>query len=792
MTPCRPINNAALGKTYEFDFAPNLEKPVYLFPELSPIGASAYHCVPHGSRSLYALAGGLSVWALPRIFASPPAGKSTLPAPPKNPIARVLYDLTTQLDDFEMDINIDIPIEGLNAGKPVDAMIQAVLGDKGAVIELDSRFNPGLNFHLSNLGGLPLLGRVVKYFTSYRVLRVFMDPKTRKIKARIDYRNTYFGRDPDIFPFFKVHKKALDRFKLSSQLVAKYKLNKGLPVYSWEMVDLFFTALEERRKQDKPPKTGLEKVRPLWNKGEISIEGNFSDQAVTLPGLTIRFAKLPSDKKHRITVKGKLIEPVITIQGLESLEVNNKKANFRLVNGHPNQEPLKIIAKIDPDGKTPLRFTIPNYRSEGLYLETEPKGDPNLKLRFDLKEGIEIDGLNFYLDKENPRMDIRKLVAKQIAFDGFGLHLETTSGDSAAFQNVHLHRHGGEIHFNSEFEAKANGEIAYQKNDQEIGKIKFKYLEGKGKLSVSPDAEGAPQIEIAGKVSTELPELRLRVRSEKIASEVTTDLSDALVFGTGRLVVWPTRKRALLEADPGESFHVHGHKGRVRFHQDPSQVEKWPELKEKLGEDLAKSVVSDLLIDLKEIDFDLQKTDVLSLITGDETNSPGGVKPALQIEEALLGPIKIKGDVYGRFFVRIPGGLYYPLVIGQTAKERKKCRFDTATHEYDPKTCAYSAKMVDAEITIGTLTDQKDAAGLRKVQFTEIFLSGEESKPTFSKEDKKLCKGIDRQHLHAKLGIFQFSPDEKDFRIEQVDPHFHIYLNDLIQGGCLLIGGDSP
>jgi hypothetical protein len=131
-------------------------------------------------------------------------------------------------------------------------------------------------------------------------------------------------------------------------------------------------------------------------------------------------------------------------------------------------------------------------------------------------------------------------------------------------------------------------------------------------------------------------------------------------------------------------------------------------------------------------------------------------------------------------------------VIGQTARERKKCRFDTATHEYDEKTCTYSAKMVDAEMTIGTLSDQKNETGHRKVKFTDIDLSGEESKPTFSKEDKKLCKGIDRQHLHATLGLFQFSPDDKDFRIEEFGEHFHLYLNDLIQGGCLLIGGDSP
>jgi hypothetical protein len=313
-------------------------------------------------------------------------------------------------------------------------------------------------------------------------------------------------------------------------------------------------------------------------------------------------------------------------------------------------------------------------------------------------------------------------------------------------------------------------------------------LEGKGKLSIAPDEEGVRRAEISGNVTAELPELRLRVKSDKIQSEVMTELIDAEVFGTGRLVVWPTRKRALLESEKGQSFHVHGKKGRVRFRQDPSRVEKWPELKRELGDELSESVVSDLFIDIKEIDFDAQKIDVVSLIATDAANTPGSEKPALQINEALLGPIKMVGDIYGHFFVRIPGGLYYPLVIGQTARERKKCRFDTTTHEYDAKSCTYSAKMLDAEVEIGTLTDQRDEDGRRKVRFTDIFLSGEESADTFSKEDQKICKGIKHQHFDITLGLFQASPEDKDFRIDQFGSHFHIFLNDLIQGGCFLIG----
>lgn len=788
MGHCRSINHSGDPSDASglFDFAPERARPADPFEDLLEVGGDSYHCDISGNRPLLALAGPLRSLALPRVFAAPPLKKSTLPPPPKNPIARVLYDLTTQLNDFEMTIDIDIPIEGM--GGKSDALIKSVLGDKGAVILLDAQFKPGLNFHLSSGWGIPVIKQVVEYFTGYRVLRVYMDPKSRKIKGRIDYRNTYFSRDPDHFPFVDVHKRVVEKLKLSPQTVKKSNLKKGLPVYSWEMVDLFFTALDERRKQQKPKTTEFEKIRPLWDKGEISIEGNFSNKTVTLPGLTINFAKLPANEKHRITVKGKLLEPEITIQGLESLEVDSPKAKFRLVNAQPKKEPLKIIAKIDPDGKTPLRFTIPHYQSDKVYLETEPKGDPDMKIRFDLQEGFEIQDLTFWMDSKEPRMDIKKMVAKQIAFDGFGLHLETTPGDSATFTNVRLQRKKGQVYFNSEIEGKGNGEISYQKNGLEIGTIKFRYLEGKGKLSVAPDEEGVRRAEISGNVSAELPELRLRVKSDKIQSEVMTELIDAEVFGKGRLVVWPTRKKALLESAKGESFHIHGNKGRVRFHQDPSRVEKWPELKRELGDELSKSVVSDLFIDLKEIEFDAQKVDVTSLVATDEMNTPGSEKPALQIQEALLGPIKMKGDIYGHFFVRIPGGLYYPLVIGQTARERKKCKFNTTTHEYDQKSCTYSAKMLDAEVEIGTLTDQRDADGRRKVRFTDIFLSGEESADTFSREDQKICKGIKHQHFHAILGIFQASPEDKDFQIDQIDPHFHIFLNDLIQGGCFLIG----
>ncbi|HKX11807.1 MAG TPA: hypothetical protein VJP40_01550, partial [bacterium] len=134
---------------------------------------------------------------------------------------------------------------------------------------------------------------------------------------------------------------------------------------------------------------------------------------------------------------------------------------------------------------------------------------------------------------------------------------------------------------------------------------------------------------------------------------------------------------------------------------------------------------------------------------------------SLEITKADLGPIRITGDAWGKLFARLPGGVYFPLSIPE------------------------SAKMKAASIQIDRLQDLRDGKD-REVTFQKLVIAGEESQATFSPKDQKRC-GIDRQHIHASLGLFQFSPEDRQIQIRDIDPHFHIYLKNPVSGGCLKI-----
>lgn len=674
-----------------------------------------------------------------------------------------------------MSMEIRLPIDGLRKNGPVEAFTKAVLKGSGALVVLDVTFKPAA-------GPIPLVEPwnkvpIIGPFFQIRLLKITMNQNTRRLEAKVCYVGIPIKQD--------AQDKVIEALKLSPEAMKGegYNLTEGVPLYSWQIFDLFLKAQEEL--SQKPPsasndeststRLGYGDIRPRFAEGTIRVEGNFSNQDLTVEGVRFSFASLPATQKHRFEVSGKLLDPRISIYGWKEASVQNPRVAFQIKNNsQENLAPFHMQLHLDPEGQQPVRVEVDRYRSNNISFDIASFEDHRIKLHLELEEGIEVEGVKFILDPQAPRATIRKIVAKRIRLDGFGAHLETSPGDRAVLEDIRLDRVKDRPRFVARIEGRGSGSINYLIGNEELGYMKFRYLEGKGQLRIEPDEQGDTFVELNGNIATELPELRLLVRSEKMEGYVRTSITNASVSGNGRIVVTPKKNSAFVESQgTSNPITVRGLSGEVYVHQDPSEVEGWPELKRQLGARAA-DVRTDLYIQPREISFSVDFMNLQSMM-----HQKSGT-PALEITDTRIGPIRIVGDLWGRVYTRIPGGFYYPMVIGMTEEDERQCRTRNAS------TCRYSAKMMDASVEVGRLLDHVDETGKRTVDFSQISISGVESAPTFSPRDQKRC-GTDRQHIHATLGLFQFSPEDRSLTIEGVDPHFHIFLKDRLNGGCLKI-----
>jgi hypothetical protein len=184
-------------------------------------------------------------------------------------------------------------------------------------------------------GKTPIVGPLFKF----KVLEISMDPVTRQLKGRIRY---FFFTDITGPWDVNVHQAIVDKIDLPPEAKKGpgYDLAKAVPVYTWQVADLASKIAEEYKKKGKEAgkiveAAPVDKVLPLLDQGEIVAEGNFSNKTIKVAGVTVRFAPLPTDKKHRITIKGKLTEPVITVEGLQSFEAEDSRSVMRLTIRRP-------------------------------------------------------------------------------------------------------------------------------------------------------------------------------------------------------------------------------------------------------------------------------------------------------------------------------------------------------------------------------------------------------------------------------------------------------------------------
>ncbi len=679
---------------------------------------------------------------------------STLPPPPESPISRLLYEILTQLKNFELTADLKVPVKNRDWAKTVHTHTQIVLGEHGRLDAARIKFDPywgPLTFPgkaADVVREIPIIG----IFAIYRLLSVEMDPVSRKIVGKGKYL---------FFPIEReLQSTIVEKGEIPKDLVRRpgYDLYQGVPRYTWQLTDIVEQILAREKTEgfkEIGKATKLDTIVPLFDKGQVKIEGDFGNEEIKIGAVVLKFFPKKGKDPHRILIEGGLGEPKMKVWGLKSIEVTHSQGTLRLGNLEAAQGPLEFSWNLNFQDLKASRLHLPRLESKEFLIENiSSNPEKNLTLR--LRKGLTVKNLQLSMETGTPHLHVQEVEARQGEIEGMGVRFKTSPADKAVLRQIHLEMKKGFPHFHARLEGEASGELEYTKNGEEVAWLKIKDLKGQGTVRIGLDEKNRAYFGLSGDFSTQIPSLRLLVRSQKMKGLVRTEIGDAFVKGRASLTVWPEEVSASLKKlKNAPPLTVRGTSGRVSFQQDTSQVKEWPELTANLGP-LASKIQTDLKIDLKDIGFEIHQMDVKRVV------QTKGETPALEILEANISDIRIQGDLFGRLWGRLPGGIFHPIIIPE------------------------AAKMLDASVKIGGLRDFEED-GKRKVIFQKIFLSGEESKPTMTPRDQKRC-GFDRQHIHADLGLFGFNPDSKEFQIQNLGKHFHIYLkNPPYLGGCLKI-----
>src|SRR4029434_9510807 len=138
---CKEIQNKAPSSLFEAAPFPSLNAPLKNDGDISRKGSSYFVCDDAKDYPLLAKASsGPGLQKSAALFAPKAAlpHLSPLPPPPSSDWARLLYDLTTQLNDFELTTTLRMPVEGISDRGPVQTLSRAVIKDQGALIVLNT------------------------------------------------------------------------------------------------------------------------------------------------------------------------------------------------------------------------------------------------------------------------------------------------------------------------------------------------------------------------------------------------------------------------------------------------------------------------------------------------------------------------------------------------------------------------------------------------------------------------------------------------------------------------------
>ncbi len=783
---CRAIKIFVAGEVFRKDRIPSLNAPPTAFSPKPKIPQDSYLCEGEGLDSILKQSSpsplwgegwgegfrspppaSPGIWGKPGMNAAPPryaglglgglsplAPAHGLPPPPEAALSRLLFEILSQLKDFELSADLKVPVIHRDMKREVGTHTQIVLGEHGRLDAARIKFDPywGPVTLPGPAAGVVREVPIIGIFAIYRLLSVEMDPKNRKIVGKGSYL---------FFPITKELQELLvEKGKIPSDLVKGpgYDLNRGLPKYSWQIADIAEQILKRNQTEgfkEIGKATKLDTIVPLFDKGQVRITGDFSNQEIVIGPVTLKFSPKKKGEAQRILLEGGITEPKMKVWGLKSIEVQHAHGTLRLGHIGDPSEPLELSWKLNFDDFKASRMDLARLDSRAFLIENV-SSDPKKNLSFTLREGLSLKNLWLTLEGGSPHLHIQEVEARQGELEGFGVRFKTSPKDKAVLRQIHLEMKNGFPHLHARIAGSATGELSYSKTGEELAWLNFKDLKGSGSIRTGRDEKNRVFFTLSGDIATQIPSLRLLVRSEQLKGYVRTEIGDALVKGKGSLTVWPEEEAAsLVKLTDAPPLSVRGSKGKVVFHQDTSKVAAWPELERELGKTAAR-VQSDLTVDLQDIGFEIEQMHL------EKSQRAKSETPSLEILKAKISDIRIQGDLYGRLWVRLPGGMVHPIVISETAKMR------------------------GATVKVGGLKDF-EADGKRNVIFERIFISGEESQATLKASDQKRC-GFDRQHIHADLGLFGFSPDTKEFQLQNLGSHFHIYLkNPPYGGGCLTI-----
>lgn len=711
-------------------------------------------------------------------LADPPAGPpAPLPVkelalpPPEHPVARILYDLATQLENFSMDINLSLPLKGLN-DDDVTTKTQIKIGEQGALILLGIEMNPAINVSLVDgipvieyLDDIPLLG----IFFRIAVLEINMDPETRRLKACLRYV---------VVPFpYDVHDRMIKLMDkngyLSKEVTRGSGIDQKLPLYTWQMLDVALRAKEQRtaaaKPQDLPEPNGKSperKLEPLWDRSTIEVTGNFSNQRLKLMGYELVFDELRPFQKHRLTLKGPLLNPLVAVHGFKELTIDNARNRVSLENQDENPNTLYFRAAWDPTGKRPPLIELPNFHSRKIKVGALFK-DKERTLEFSLDQGVDIQNLAFAVEEDGAYViHIDSVATSGLILNGMGVSLQTQSTSAAVMEDLNLVVRDGVPYFSSKIRGQAEGVARYFMEDEERGRISFNLTrEARGRVEVGPDATGRTRIIIDGDLEAVMPELRLLVRSEEFHGYALTAIEGAKVTGHGKLTIFPEQSKVLIEsATKDQAVMVRGTRGHAEFGQDLIEVPDWTAELERLFGSRAREVTTAINLDIDRIEFGVHNFELFSYYNDKSRKS------SFLIRDAVMGPIHISGSLnQGRVFLRGPSGTYLPI--------------DLVQQLHAPPTEGGVAR-ARVSLKLDLLTDQTSGP-VRTVDMSKIDVLIEDEAATLSPREQELCgtKGV---HIHASLDRMMFLPKARAYEMKGVD-HVHVVLKNPFGKGCLLI-----
>lgn len=689
---------------------------------------------PRGMAPLFA--GG------PPSLRPPPEGLRPNLPPAIHPVAQLVRSFFLQAEGFSLEMNLSLAGYGLSPIGKGKYHMETALGSQGRLE----------NFYVARDPGYP----AAEGQFGLRIEEVKLRDD-RKIILRVRFGPNSFTA--------QIQEKLFVLFGITAGDLAKVGASpQRVPDYPWQWVDLILLRLARpgTGSGDSPsgglPGAGFPfaKFQPDLRDSRIDLKmamttKDFYFDEDPIKGLYLKGYDLPAGRRYRVEISGPLIPslpgqrgPVLTLWGGRAIGLDTPRGAVELEVAE-GKDPLQFEIELDPPGGSgvlpPALWLLP-YQGAGATIQTRPKNREFPLVKLEMTGGVMADdplnrapapkralGIRWF--DQGPRVVWKQLMAHRMQFTGLGTSFETGLPSTMILSNGSMEVKDGRPSVYTAISGSAQGQVQYRaakKPGEEeqalLGLLRFESLEGKAILRSEQQINGDYITTLRGSMTTKVPLMGLQVRSPKLG-RLNLVLEEATMKGEGELCVNITQGTVRWHQISGKAtlpLMVEAHGGKVTFVQETAKLR--PELKQYLGDELAKKVVSRFHLASKYIKFSTTEIEL------GKVKQENGVA-MLEIITGVFNDIDIVADMQGRFYLHFSGRVI-------------------------PVDVPPWAVMRDAALRVHVVSDRSED-GERVIRVENIFLEGRESAPTIFGLDRRLC-GADRKSVFANVDLFEFGP----------------------------------